>query len=91
MSSYALPDVAEPAAIGEHEAILVASGDLRLSANQQCWPAQEAMEEAVIAAFAREGITVRRGHPYNPDEKHGFIESQHHGMEFLRRSRATPG
>ena len=30
---------------------LVASGDLRLSANQKCWPAQERAEEAVIAAF----------------------------------------
>ena len=42
-------------ALAGDEAILVASGDLRLSANQMCWPAQEAMEKAVIAAFAKEG------------------------------------
>ena len=34
---------------------LVASGDLRLSANQQCWPAQEDMERRIIDAFKREG------------------------------------
>jgi hypothetical protein len=84
MSPYALPEVVEPAAIGENEAILIASGDLRLSANQDCWPAQEAMEKAVIAAFARQGITVRRGHPYDPVEKHGFIASQKQGMEVFR-------
>ena len=39
-------------------AYLVASGDLRLSANQTCWPAQEAMEKKVIAACARQGLTV---------------------------------
>jgi hypothetical protein len=84
MSSYALPDITEPAAIGENEAILIASGDLRLSANQECWPAQEAMEKAVIDAFAREGITVRRGHPYDPNEKHGFISSQKQGMAVFK-------
>jgi hypothetical protein len=84
MSPYALPEIVEPAAIGENEAILIASGDLRLSANQDCWPAQDAMEKAVIAAFARQGITVRRGHPYDPVEKHGFIASQKQGMEVFK-------
>ncbi len=63
---------------------LVASGDLRLSANQECWPAQERTEQAVIAAIEREGHTVRRGHPYNPEERHGFIDSQKYGMEVFR-------
>ena len=53
MSSYALPQPVEPAPVGENEAILVASGDLRLSANQDCWPAQEAMEKRLVEAFAR--------------------------------------
>ncbi len=80
MSHYVLPQLREPAPLAQHEAILVASGDLRLSANQKCWPAQEAMERAVVAAFAKEGLTVKRGHPYDPVRKHGFIESQKHGM-----------
>ena len=60
---------------------LVASGDLRLSANKNCWNAQEEMEERLIAAFAREGMTVRRGHDVDPIEGHGFISSQRMGMD----------
>jgi hypothetical protein len=63
---------------------LVASGDLRLSANQVCWPAQDGAEKAVIAAFEREGATVKRAHPYKPGEKHGFIDSQKYGMQVFR-------
>jgi hypothetical protein len=66
--------------IHEH-AYLVASGDLRLSANQTCWPAQEAMEKQITAAFKREGIRVVRAHPYDPAQKHGFISSQRMGMD----------
>jgi hypothetical protein len=65
-------------------AYLVASGDLRLAANQNCWPAQEAMEKQVIAAIEREGWSVRRAHPYDPVQRHGFIGSQKHGIEVFR-------
>jgi hypothetical protein len=70
--------------VADNEAILIANGDLRLSANQVCWPAQQAMEAKVIAAFANEGITVRRGHPYDPVLKHGFIWNQRMGMDVFR-------
>lgn len=63
---------------------LVASGDLRLSANQNCWPAQEAMEKQIIAAVAREGAKVKRAHPYDPLQKHGFLDSQKLGIEVFR-------
>jgi hypothetical protein len=63
---------------------IVASGDLRLSANQQCWAAQERVEKAVTAAIEREGRQVVRGHAYDPVAKHGFIHSQKHGMEVFR-------
>ncbi|MES2709079.1 MAG: fucose isomerase [Verrucomicrobiota bacterium] len=65
-------------------ALLVASGDLRLSANQTCWPAQAAMEEALGAALRAEGWTLERAHPVKTDEKHGFIASQREGMEVFR-------
>ncbi len=65
--------------------VLVASGDLRLSANQVCWAAQEKAEEAVMAAIRREGREVRRGHPYDPEKGHGFIDSQKYGMEVFRQ------
>ena len=64
--------------------ILVASGDLRLSANQVCWPAQARAEEAVMAAIRNAGHEVRRGHPCDPVKGHGFIDSQRLGMEVFR-------
>ncbi len=60
--------------------LLVANGDLRQSANEMCWPAQQAMEQALAAAVARLGYTVIRAHPYKPRLKHGFISSQQEGM-----------
>jgi hypothetical protein len=63
---------------------LVASGDLRLSANQTCWPAQKAMEEALAAAFKAEGRIIKRAHPYDAKKKHGFITSQREGIEVFR-------
>lgn len=63
---------------------LIANGDLRLSANQNCWAAQEAMEAQVIAAIEREGHRVVRGHPFDPAKGHGFIDSQKRGMEVFR-------
>ncbi|HWD19890.1 MAG TPA: fucose isomerase [Verrucomicrobiae bacterium] len=64
---------------------LVASGDLRLSANQKCWEAQAAMEAALIKSLRAEGWTVVRAHPYDAKKKHGFIDSQKMGMEVFRR------
>src|SRR4051812_8878935 len=64
--------------------VLVANGDLRLSANQKCWPAQERAEEAVMAAIRAAGAGVRRGHAYDPAKQHGFIDSQKRGMEVFR-------
>src|SRR5262245_28318016 len=84
MTTYPISELIEPEPIAANEAILVASGDLRLAANQTCWPAQEDMERRVIEAFAREGITVKRGHPYDPQEKHGFISNQRMGMDVFK-------
>jgi L-fucose isomerase-like protein len=63
---------------------LVASGDLRLSANQTCWPAQKAMEDALGRALKSEGFDVRRAHRYRPARKHGFIASQREGLDVFR-------
>jgi hypothetical protein len=64
---------------------LVASGDLRLSANQMCWPAQKAVEDAIINAIKRLGLEVKRAHPYDSAKQHGFIDSQRYGMEVFRQ------
>jgi L-fucose isomerase-like protein len=63
---------------------LVANGDLRLSANQKCWPVQVEVEEAVFRAVQARGHEVRRGHDYDPDKRHGFIDSQKRGIEAFR-------
>ena len=60
---------------------LVASGDLRLSANQLCWPAQKAFENALTQAIRSLGRDVVRAHPYDATKQHGFIDSQRHGMQ----------
>src|SRR5947209_15820654 len=66
------------------EVVLVASGDLRLSANQVCWPAQVAVERAVTKGIEKFGYRVKRGHPVYPVKKHGFIDSQKYGMQVFR-------
>lgn len=81
MSSYVIPVLSEPGPIAANQVVLIASGDLRESANQMCWPAQEAMEADLIAALEAEGVKVLRGHPYDAERKHGFISSQRMGMD----------
>lgn len=66
------------------EVILIANGDLRLSANQMCEPAQAEMEAALTAAIEKQGRKVRRGHLQDPQKGHGFIDSQKRGMEVFR-------
>jgi hypothetical protein len=63
------------------EVLLVTSGDLRISANQACWPAQQSMEEKLTGAFAQKGFKLVRAHPYNEAVRHGFISSQRMGMD----------
>ena len=63
---------------------LVASGDLRESANRTCWPAQHAMETALAAALRRFGVELQRAHPFRKAQGHGFISSQREGIEVFR-------
>jgi hypothetical protein len=63
---------------------LVASGDLRLSANQICWPAQAEMERQIGETLAAEGVTVIRAHPYDETAQHGFIWNQRMGMDVFQ-------
>jgi hypothetical protein len=65
-------------------AVLVASGDLRLSANRICWPAQMNMEAALVRALRAEGWSVSRAHPCDKAKRHGFIDSQRMGIDVFR-------
>jgi hypothetical protein len=64
---------------------LVSSGDLRLSANQRCWPEQAKMEAVLSKALRSEGWKVVRAHPFDKKKQHGFIDSQKMGMEVFRK------
>ena len=72
--------LSKPPKLGPKQIQLVANGDLRLSANQKCWPAQKEMEDALTAAVKQLGYEVVRAHPYKAAEEHGFISSQKEGM-----------
>jgi len=84
MSSYKLPVLAKAKKAKGNRVLMVASGDLRLSANQECWPAQRAMEADLAKAVAACGFELVRAHPYKPKEGHGFIASQAEGMRVFR-------
>ena len=66
------------------EVTIIASGDLRLSANQTCWPEQESVEAAVARAIRSSGYDVVRGHPVDTNKGHGFIDSQKFGREVFQ-------
>jgi hypothetical protein len=85
MSTYQQPVAAARPKLGKREVYLMANGDLRLSANQRCWAAQDAMEKEIVAAVEAAGWKVLRAHPYKADQKHGFISSQKEGVAVFRQ------
>jgi hypothetical protein len=87
--SYQTPVMAETVSLPQKHAYLFASGDLRLSANQNCWAAQQAMEENVRAAVETAGWSLVRAHAYNKADKHGFIGSQKEGLAVFREMDPT--
>ena len=88
--SYVLPRASKPPRLGKRQVQLIANGDLRLSANQECWPEQAKMEEALAGAVADAGVRARpRAIRTRPTQRHGFIGSQKEGMEVFRTA-STP-
>jgi hypothetical protein len=81
MTSYAVPQRLEPPVLEPGVVYTVASGDLRPAANVTCWPTQQRLEADLTAAIEKLGRTVRRGHPFEPEKGHGFIDSQRRGIE----------
>ncbi|WP_454857449.1 fucose isomerase [Promicromonospora soli] len=82
--TYDFPLVTPRPQAAPNTAYLVASGDLRESANQAGWPTQAAMEAGITAAFAELGWTVVRAGGVDPATGHGFISSQRMGLEVFR-------
>ncbi len=79
-TAYTVPVVAKDAKLGKKKIYLVASGDLRDTANQKCWAAQCEMESALTRVVADAGYELVRAHPFDPAAGHGFISSQKQGM-----------
>ncbi|PZE23182.1 MULTISPECIES: fucose isomerase [unclassified Curtobacterium] len=76
---------AVPRPVAEPDTVyLVASGDLRESANTATWPTQARMEAAITDAVAAMGRRVVRALPVDPVTGHGLISSQRMGMEVFR-------
>lgn len=50
MAAYTISKPTKKPKLKKHQVQLIASGDLRLSANQNCWEAQEQMEAALTQA-----------------------------------------
>ena len=84
MADYRMPTLAKPAKVKGKQVLLIANGDLRLSANQSCWAAQDALEKELGRAFEACGYELVRAHPYKEDERHGIIGSQKEALEVFR-------
>ena len=78
---FELPFLKPAPKMNAKDVMLVASGDLRLSANQGCWAAQQEMERLLGVAIADCGFNLRRAHAFDKKTGHGFIASQRQGMD----------
>src|SRR5665648_909541 len=81
MSRYALPAPVPSLTTPERTAYLVASGDLRESANVAGWSSQVELERIVTESLADNGWQVIRANAVDPERGHGFISSQRMGLE----------
>src|SRR5712691_11306847 len=85
MPHYDISAVSSRPAAAPRTAYLIASGDVRESANAAGWPTQVVLETVVTAACADAGWTVIRANEVDPVTGHGFISSQRMGLEVFKR------
>jgi len=85
MPAYQQPALTKPKPAPKRTAILLASGDLRESANVACWAAQQELEKQATQAFESVGWSLVRAplplHASGGSASHGFISSQRVGRE----------
>lgn len=81
MTEYTFPTPTPRPASLPQTAYLIASGDLRESANTAGWPAQVALEAGVVRVMNDLGWSVVRANDVDPKTGHGFISSQRMGLD----------
>ncbi len=84
MTNYSVPPAANRPEAAPTTAYLIASGDLRESANTAGWPIQAQMEADVTSALGDLGWSVVRANGVDPKTGHGFISSQRMGLEIFK-------
>ncbi|MDR1392999.1 MAG: hypothetical protein LBJ62_03395 [Bifidobacteriaceae bacterium] len=84
MSPYTFPAVPARPEAEPQTVYVVASGDLRLAANQKTWPVQQLVEAQFAAALSTLGWQVKRAHGIDPAKGHGFIDNQRRGMDVFQ-------
>ena len=79
-----LPEKKQRTSLGEKEVFVIANGDLRDTANKNCWEVQQAFESKLEAALGEKfGYSVRRAHPVKEELGHGFISNQREGSDVI--------
>lgn len=82
--TYTMPAPRALAPTAPKTAYLIASGDLRESANTAGWSTQVALETIVATALAANGWSIIRGNDVDVATGHGFISSQRMGLEVFK-------
>jgi hypothetical protein len=82
--NYTNPTAAARPTSSPRTAYLIASGDLRESANRAGWPTQQRMEADVTRVFNELGWDVVRANGVDEELGHAFIRSQRMGLEVFK-------
>lgn len=82
--TYTLPTPRERRSTPARTAYLIASGDLRESANVAGWATQVELEAGVTRVLNDLGWQVVRANDVDPETGHGFISSQRMGLEVFK-------
>ena len=84
MMTYTFPTPTERPALRSGTVHLIASGDLRESANVAGWPMQVQLEQGITRVVESLGMRVVRANEVDPTTGHGFISSQRMGLEVFK-------
>jgi len=83
-TSISFPDSPTRPRLAPRTVYLIASGDLRESANAAGWGTQAKVEQQIASAVEELGWSVARANDIDPNTGHGFITSQRMGLEVFK-------